>query len=405
MNHASPIPILHFSNELHRGGAEEHFLQLLKRLDRSLFQPHLTCTPEMREELGSDLPPDVSTCVVSVRKPSDFDGARRLAAYLRRHKIGILHSHMFWASLHAAPVARICGVPVVIETPHLRELWRTGWFKSRFAVDRLAGRFVDRYIAVSKANRDYLVREKGLPARKVSVITNGCDLERFDYRPNQTADLRRNELGIGPEDPVLIVVARLEPQKGHEILLNAFPEVLQEFPTAKLFCIGEGSCRQGLEEQARTLGLEKVVKFVGFQSDVVSWFVMARASILPSYYEGLPLAAIESMAAAVPVVASNVDGIPEVVLNGVTGRTVRPGDSVALAHVIRELLRDPERTRRMGEMGRLHVWQNFDIRRQVELTEALYLREWRTKCGIRSPNQKINPDPLPVSAREVKAES
>jgi glycosyltransferase involved in cell wall biosynthesis len=271
-------------------------------------------------------------------------------------------------------------------------------------VDRVAGRFVDRYIAVSKANRDYLVREKGLPARKVSVITNGCDLERFDYGPNQ-ASRKRNELGIDPEAPVLIVVARLEPQKGHEILLNAFPEVLREFPAAKLFCIGEGSCRQGLEEQARTLGLNKAVRFVGFQSDVVSWFVMAKASILPSYYEGLPLAAIESMAAAVPVVASNVDGIPEVVLNGVTGRTVRPGDSVALAHVIRELLRDPERTRRMGEMGRLHVRQNFDIRRQVELTEALYLREWQTKCGIRLPNHQINPDALPVRAREVKAES
>lgn len=402
MNQASPIPILHFSNELHRGGAEEHFLQLLKRLDRNLFQPHLACTAEMREELGPDLPTDLGTCVVSLRKPGDFGGARRLAAYLRGHKIGVLHSHMFWASLHAAPVARICGVPVVIETPHLRELWRTGWFKSRFVVDRAAGRFVDRYIAVSRANREYLVREKGLPARKVSVITNGCDLERFDCRPSRAADRRRIGLGIDAEDPVLIVVARLEPQKGHEILLNAFPEVLREFPAAKLFCIGEGSCRQGLEEQARTLGLSRAVKFVGFQSDVMSWFAIATASILPSYYEGLPLAAIESMAAAIPVVASNVDGVPEVVLNGVTGRTVRPGDPVALAHVLRDLLRDPEGTRRMGEMGRLHVRQHFDIRKQVELTEALYLREWRTKCGL--TNQQTNPDVLPVRTREVKAE-
>src|SRR4029077_6686330 len=121
----------------------------------------------------------------------------------------------------ASPVGHFCGVPVVIETTHVRELWRTGW-KSNFVIDRAVGKCVDRFIAVSEANARYLIQNKGLPGNKISVIRNGSDVHRFDpaYRPSGSL---KTSLGFGESDPVLMVVARLEPQKGHRILLDAMP--------------------------------------------------------------------------------------------------------------------------------------------------------------------------------------
>ena len=375
-----PIPVLHFTNGIARGGAEEHILTLLKGLDRERFRLHLVATPEVAEQLERDVPEDVEIIGLTFRKPSHAGGALQLARILRERQIAILHSHLFYSSFFASPVGWLCQVPVIVETPHVREYWRTGWLKSRFFVDRMAGRAVDRYIAVSEANARYLVETKGLPERKITVIRNGSNLSAFNPDREAPSGLKRI-LGFGDSDPILVVAGRLEPQKGHRVLLDALPRIQAEFPKVRLVCVGEGSLRRDLEQQVRDLKLVGSVRFVGHQANVPEWLALGDLSVLPSFYEGLPLVAIESLAAGRPMVATAVDGTPEVVVDGKTGRTVPPGDAAALAEAVMALLRDPEARLRMGREGRQWVLERFSQERQIAETEQLYLQAWEQRRG------------------------
>jgi len=382
--------VLHFSNEFVRGGAEEHMLTLLRGLDRKYFRLHLVCTPQCAERLQPDLPADVELLTLCLQKPSQMAAALRLAQILRKCRAQILHSHMFYASLFASPIGWMCRVPVVLETPHVREAWRHGWLKGRFVVDRWVGRCVDYYIAVSEANARYLTEEKGLPGRKIIVIWNGIDLTRFNPTHPAPLDIKRS-IGFDDSDPLLLVVGRLEPQKGHHVLLQALPAVCQEFPRARLVCIGEGALRSELEGKARSLGLEGSVRFTGYQSNIPDWLAAADVTVLPSFYEGLPITAIECLAAGKPMVATSVDGTPEVVVNEKTGLTVPPGNADHLAAAICRFLREPELRRRLGTAGRRWVEEHFSLERQIFKTQELYLRAWEQCAKAENTGPRLQP--------------
>ena len=370
----SRIRLAYFSNANARGGAEEHILTLLHGLNRALFQPFLICSPSVAEKLGKDVPTDVTVIPLSFGKPSEFGGAFGLAKALRQNKIQILHSHLFYSSLFASPVGWLCGIPAIMETPHLRELWREGkgWLKGSFFIDRLIGKCVDGYIAVSKANGAYLRDVKQLPALKIHVVQNGSDLKRF--RPDHPSPVgMRESLGFGETDPIMLVPARLEPQKGHRVLFDALPTVLKEFPTARIVCAGEGALLTELQDQVGRLSLQKNVSFVGRQQKLEDWFALCDFTILPSFFEGLPLVAVESLAAGRPMVATAVDGTPEVILDGKTGLTVPPGDAPALAGAIIRMLREPDMRRAMAGEGRRWAMECFTQALQIEKTQALYI--------------------------------
>ncbi len=378
-----PISVLHFSNSVVRGGAEEHILTLLRGLDRAYFRLQLVATPEVAEKLRPDLPSDVELLPLRLCKPTQGMAALRLSQILRQRRVDILHSHLFRASLLASPLGWLSRVPVILETPHVREQWRKGWLKSRFVVDRLAGCFVDYYIAVSEANARYLAQRKGVPADKIVVIHNGCDIERFNPAHQPPPGFKRT-LGFEDGAPVLVILGRLEPQKGHSVLLEALPAVCREFPRVRVVCVGEGILRQYLEAQTRSLGLQEFVRFVGYQSNVSDWLALADMAVLPSFYEGLPLAAIESLAAGKPVVATAVDGTPEIVVDGRTGLTVPPGDAACLAEALCRLLGKPELRQTLGRAGRQLVVEHFSQRQQIEKTQQLYLQAWeRAKASRR----------------------
>jgi glycosyltransferase involved in cell wall biosynthesis len=383
------ISVTLFSNTTVRGGAEEHMLTLLRGLDRRYFRLQLVCSPEVAKLMKQDIPQDVVVYPLVFQNPWHVSGALRLVRFLRRQRTDVLHSHMFRSSFAASPVGKLCGVHLVVETPHVRERWRQGVLKSHFFVDRAVGRFVDYYIAVSEANAHYLNESKGLPARKIRVIRNGCDLASFAPPPGARRDMRL-KLGLADSDPVLIVVGRLEPQKGHRILLDAFVAVRREFPAAKLVCVGTGSLEQELNEQTRSLGLSANVQFVGYQSNVPHWLAMADVSVLPSFYEGLPLVAIETSAAGCPMVATEVDGTAEVVINGKTGLTVPPGDSVRLAQAICRVLGDEKMRREFAQNAHAWVSEHFDKSKQLQQTQDLYLQAFSNRAELqRTKNSTI----------------
>ena len=359
------ISVLYFSNSLARGGTEEHILTLLRGLDRSRFRPSFVCTPEVAARIRLDVPDDVALIPLRLRKPHHGGAALALARVLYQRNVDVLHSHLFYASLFAAPIAKVTRVPLVVETPHVRESWRQG-LKARYIVDRVAGRFVDQY--------------------KIVVIHNGCDVRRFNPHHPAPAGMRQ-ALGFGETDPILVVIGRLEPQKGHRVLLESLPAVRRAFPGVRVVCLGEGALRRELERRVTESGLTDAVRFVGQQPNVADWLALADATVLPSFYEGLPLAAIESLAAGRPMVATAVDGTPEVVVDGSTGLTVPPGDAAALARAICRLLSDRWLGEKLALAGRDWVLERFDAERQVQRTEALYeLALARRGALIRRPS-------------------
>lgn len=374
----APLSVLHFTITKVRGGVEEHILLLLSGLDRARFRPMLVCPPELVEKFGTDLPVDVEFIPFPFPFGSMASAAWQFAGILRKHKVDILHSHMFQASRMASPVGRLCGVPLILETPHVREQWRRGWLKGSFVIDRLLSHSVNHYIAVSEANAGYLTGQKGLPTAKIVVIEPGINLDRFDPNLSPPMDLKKN-LGFAESDLVVLVVGRLEPQKGHRFLLDAFPSVRREFPQARLVCLSDGSLRRTLEKQAEALRIRDVVHFAGYQADLSPWLALADICVLPSLYEGLPVSIVESLAAGRAVVATAVDGTPEVLLDGKTGLTVPPSDSEALAVAICRMLRNPDERRAMAQAGRQWVLERFGKERMIRRTQDFYLQAWNQR--------------------------
>jgi len=368
------LRLLHFSNADARGGAEEHMLTLLRGLDHHRFELHVACPPALAAHLR-DLPEDVQLCPAAPHDPWSAGPGLALRAYLRRHCIDVLHAHISCSSRAAAPWAWWAGTPIVVETPHVRESWRQGWRKAAW-MDRIAGRGVDAYIAVSEANALYLRDDRGLPPEKIHLIRNGVDVGRFRMRTAPQLD-PRPALGIAPGELLLLCVARLEPQKGHAVLLEAMAQLLPATPPLRLVCLGEGRLAGALRAQAAKLGLGARVLFPGFCPNVATWLSVADIFVLPSFYEGLPLSAMEAAAAGCPIVATDVDGTPEVVEDGGNGLLVPAGDSRSLSQALLRLIADPELRRRFSESGRQRAARQFDQRRQVEETSRLYLQLWR----------------------------
>lgn len=369
---ARPLRVAHFTNSFARGGAEEHILGLLRALDPARFRQWLVCPPELAERMEADLPATVATYPIRLRRLRDWRAGLRWAGWLRQEQIDVVHSHLFYSSLFGTPMARLAGVATVVETPHLREQWRRG-LKAHYEVDRLIGWGVDAYIAVSAANAAYLRQIKGLPERKLHIIPNGINLEAFapSAAGARQAAIYRAWLAVPPGDPLLLVSGRLEAQKGHAVLLRAMPALRQIFPRLKAVFTGEGSQREALMAQTAAAGLSEAVHFAGFQREMAAWLLAADVVVLPSWFEGLPLAAVEALAAARPVVATAVDGTVEVVRHEQTGLLVPAGDAAALGAAVARLLTEPELARRLATSG--FEWaQQFDLRRQASATGELY---------------------------------
>lgn len=379
------LPVLLFVNSQVRGGVEEVVLSLALGLDRMGYAAHLAAPAALLAGFDTELQRSrIRRFPIQFSSWRQVSELHRFAAYLREQRIAVVNSHLFRSTFFAAPLARLAGVPVVIETTHGPEAWRRGWFKRSGVVDRWIERLVTANIAVSEANRRYLVEQKGYPARKIHVVPNGRDLSKFAGVTEAEVRALRTHFGIHEQDRVILAVGRLEPQKDPLCALEAFAHVVTQFPTARLLLAGNGSLLPQLEEVARRKGLTRQVVFAGFRSDVAALYQMAEIVVLTSLYEGMPLVTIEAGAAGKPVVATAVDGTVEVVEHGRTGWLVPPRDPAAVADALCRLLADREQSRRMGYAAQQRVQRHFSFERQLEQTVAVFENYLRRYDGRRA---------------------
>jgi glycosyltransferase involved in cell wall biosynthesis len=356
-----------------RAGVEEHVLDLMSRLDPQRFEISLICTPKLAVALENDLKTlPVRVHEIKIQGWTDLNSINKLYLLFRSEKFDIVHSHMFKSSFFCTPIARLARIPVIVETDHGREGWRKGFIKGSYFIDRLIARLTTRIIAVSEACGEYLLNEKKISPKKIVVIQNGRDLSIYNPETSIEVNLLKQELGIENGRIVFGVVGRLEEQKGHTYLLEAISEVLKESQKLKVLIVGDGSLREQLEAKADRLGIRDYLIFTGFRDDVPRLLQLMDVVVLPSLYEGLPLVAIEASAMGKPVIATAVDGTPEVILDGETGILVGPRDPSSLARAMLSLLLDSSRRTILGKKGRDFVNQKFSIRRQIEETEKLY---------------------------------
>jgi len=365
------LSVLYFTNSILWGGVEEHICGLLRKLSRRLFRPHLVCDPAIYERFNDASPGDVDITPLALSSARHVAAATRFARLLVRGQFQIVHSHMFWSSLFASPIACACRVPVIVETLHGTEAWRTGW-KANYLVDRATTPFVSRYVAVCESDARFLENKKHVPAKKIAIIHNGVDTRRFSVLQDARNAIR-HALGFTEADSVLIVVARLHPGKGHRVLLDAMRQLLHSYPKLKLICLGEGQGEPELRALCETFGLAHCVRLVGYQQNVPEWLAAADINVLPSFYEGLPLTILEAMASGLPTVASNVGGIPEAIEDGVSGLLVPPGDARRLAEALSLLLRDAATRAQIGHAAHTRVLRSFVLEQQVSSTEKMYL--------------------------------
>ncbi len=294
----------------------------------------------------------------------------RIWREIRRERPDVVHTHLFKSDFHGRLAARLAGVPVVVSTLHNCHNWARNPVLGR--TYGLTARFADEIIAVSDEVRDHAVRYAHLDEKKVTTIPNAIPIERF-MDAKELGPAIRQEFGIPADAPVLGIVARLTGQKDHENFLHAAALITEKAPRTRFLIAGEGPLRASLADLAAALDLAEVVYFTGARKDIPAIYGALDMLVFSSLWEGLPVALLEGMAAGLPVVATEVGGIPGVLEHGVSGIIVPPSDPDALAAACLKLINNPALGLQMGRAGFAHVKAHYSIDAMVEATSRLYL--------------------------------
>jgi glycosyltransferase involved in cell wall biosynthesis len=333
--------------------------------DEAEIEPAQVDVPNMR----------IRTLARPVRPVDDVRAAASIARLIRRHRPDVIHSHLSKAGVLGRAIAMATSRAVRVHTFHGTVFG--GYFGSRATgaivrLERYLGTRTHAVVALSPRQREELLEYRIASASSIHVVPLGLPLQRFAEAASTEARLAaRRRIGIATDAFVVVAVGRLVAIKRIDRLLEAFALVARTVPNARLYLVGGGAARDGLEVLAKQLGLANLVTFVGWSVDTPDWYAAADVVALTSEREGTPLALIEAAAAARPVVATDVGGVADVVADGRTGFIVAADDMAAFAERLLRLARDPElRARLAGQAPRQAA--GFDADRLVGDLDRLY---------------------------------
>ena len=290
-----------------------------------------------------------------------------LVALARARKARILHVHGYAAADFGRLAARAAGAKLVLHE-HFADPRMPAY---QALADRLLRGRTDGAIAVSHSTREFLVKERFVPAERVRLIWNGAPLDEFAPVPRERARRVRRELGLAEDALVVGTIGRLNAQKGHRFLVDAAAPVLSRFPTARVLIVGDGDLGGALREQAGSLGLGGSIVFAGHRTDVPDLLGAIDVFCISSLYEGTPLALFEAMASGKAIVSTSVDGCREVLEDGVTALLVPPSDATALASGLERVLGDDALRAGLGRQARA-ASRRYDVAACVDGMQAFY---------------------------------
>ncbi|MGE5700854.1 MAG: glycosyltransferase [Arthrospira platensis] len=331
---------------------------------RSVMEPVL-------EEAG------VEVGYLSLRRLADPRALPRLVRAIRRSGCDVVHAHLEDAATLVPPAARMAGRPAVCSFHHVAvPLGRREAFKERLAV--ASANTGARVVFVSQASIKSFAEVYGGPRANWCVVENGVDLNAFSTDPA----VLPAALGVPVGAPVVSIVGALRGRKGHAVALRAWPAVLRAFPDAHLLIVGDGPENESLHALASTLDIAHRVVFAGTRTDVALLIRASSLLLLPSQHEALPTTLIEAAACGRAVIATDVDGVPEVVIDGETGLLVAVDDVDALTGALLVLLGDEHRRRSMGVRARRYAEERFDVHRWAGRLNEVYVEAREVRLPV-----------------------
>lgn len=356
-----PYRVLHLITRLPIGGAERMLLGVLRNLDPAQFESTVCCIQdrgELAEEVES-LGIPVHALGLMERGGFDWRVVPVLRRLMRDQKVELVHSHLYHANLYGRLAAWREHTPIIasVHNTYTRRKWH------RHLINRLLARFTFRITAGSAdVERDIVAYDHVIPGKLVR-LPNCIDLDRVTT--SLTSAAARQQIGFDPDDLVIATVGRMEEQKGHIFLLDAFARLrgmpeLEGVPL-RLLVVGDGRLKAATEQRAADLGIAEACRFPGSIRNLADVYRAVDVFVMPSLWEGLSLAMLEAMAAGLPLIATDVGGARDVLGEGMRGILVPPGNAEALADALHELLTDTAKRRSMADTGNRHVRENYSI--------------------------------------------
>jgi glycosyltransferase involved in cell wall biosynthesis len=358
--------ILYLTNHLNIGGITSYVLTLGAGLKERGHKVYLASSeggllPRFKEGRFVYIPIPIKT--KSEISPKILASALKIYKLARKYNIDIVHSNSRTTQVLGSILGRSMGV-VHISTCH-------GFFKKRFSRQAFPCWGL-KTIAISEPVKEHLVKDFKVDEKKIVVIHNGIDVEKFRVQSREYRVQARKDLGLG-DGPVVGIVARLSDVKGHVYLIEAMKEVLAKIPLAHLLIVGEGKMKEELIKLVHKLGIAGNVFFVPEVSDTQGVLSAMDLFVMPSLKEGLGLSLMEAMASGLAVIGSDVGGIRTLIQHGHSGLLVKPSDTRGLAYAILELLGEPQKRQSFGKRAQEFIAQNFSQEKMVLKTEGVYL--------------------------------
>jgi len=362
-----PMNILYVIWSLKTGGAERCVVNLAKGLDKTKYNP-IVCCLNAKGELAQELEKEgILVIALNKRGKFDFSVVRKLVEIMQVNHIQVAHTHLWGANFWGRLAAKKAGVPVVIAHEHGIEQWR-GRFHSY--LDKVLYKNTDRVVFVSEASRNLFLSMVKVGPEKCRVVYNGVDVARSQVTGHRSQV--RKSLGLKDDDFIITSIGRLVKEKGHEYSLGALKLVLEKRPNTKALIVGDGQRMEELRSLKEKLGLNGSVNFLGKRDDIQDILSATDIFVLASTKEAMPLSILEAMASAKTVIATDVGGNRELVVNEKTGLLVPAKNSRALAEAILRVMDNLELAEQMAANGQKQVRESFSTDRWIKNIESLY---------------------------------
>jgi glycosyltransferase involved in cell wall biosynthesis len=372
---AFPYRLLQLTSSSDIGGTEQMLLRLLSKLNREKFTVCICSLighgrlTEACKRLGYE------AWNLKFTSPLHIDKVIWLYRLCRSERIQLIHAYGLRADTVGRFVAHVSGVPVIVSSirgPDEQRRWFHVW------LDRLTARWVDLFISNSEAGRKSRIRRERFAPEKIVTILNGIEFPL----PASPADVHalREKYGVSEDAyPIVGIIANVRPMKGHRDVIAALPALRSRFPRICMLCVGRDDSGGEIQRTAKERGVLESMKFLGYQEATQEILALSTVFLLPSYWEGCPASILEAMAAGVPVVATRVGGIPEIVEDHKTGLLIPPKDPDAICQAIIWISENPREVEVMVRGAKQQVAERFSLERMVSNIEETYERLLKKK--------------------------